>query len=71
VVEPVDDRTCTLRIGSDSLDHLAVWVAAFGFEFEVHEPPELVDHLRTLTARLRRAEERNGIAAEQRRDPVS
>jgi predicted DNA-binding transcriptional regulator YafY len=70
VVEPVDDRTCTLRIGSDSLDHLAVWVAAFGFEFEVREPPELVDHLRTLTARLQRAEERNGIAAEQRRDPV-
>jgi predicted DNA-binding transcriptional regulator YafY len=60
VVEPVDDRTCVLRIGSDSLDHLAVWVAAFGFEFEVREPPELVDHLRTLTARLQRAEERNG-----------
>jgi predicted DNA-binding transcriptional regulator YafY len=55
VVEPVDDRTCLLRIGSDSLDHLAVWVAAFGFDFEVREPPELVEHLRTLTARLLRA----------------
>ncbi|MFF3442686.1 helix-turn-helix transcriptional regulator [Streptosporangium sp. NPDC002721] len=55
VVEPVDDDTCVLRIGSDSLDHLAVWVAAFGFEFEVHEPPELVEHLRTLSARLHRA----------------
>ncbi|ACZ91272.1 helix-turn-helix transcriptional regulator [Streptosporangium roseum] len=55
VVEPIDDHTCTLRIGSDSLDHLAVWVAAFGFEFDVHEPPELVEHLRTLTARLQRA----------------
>jgi len=55
VVEPVDDHTCTLRIGSDSLDHLAVWVAAFGFDFDVHEPPELVNHLRTLTTRLRRA----------------
>ncbi|MER5426444.1 helix-turn-helix transcriptional regulator [Streptosporangium roseum] len=54
-VEPIDDHTCTLRIGSDSLDHLAVWVAAFGFEFDVHEPPELVEHLRTLTARLQRA----------------
>ncbi|WP_049567398.1 helix-turn-helix transcriptional regulator [Nonomuraea sp. SBT364] len=54
-VEPLGERTCTLRIGSDSLDHLAVWVAAFGFEFEVREPPELVAHLRTLTGRLRRA----------------
>ncbi|GLW11684.1 DNA-binding transcriptional regulator [Microtetraspora sp. NBRC 13810] len=55
VVEPLDDRTCTLRIGSDNLDHLAVWVAAFGFEFDIREPPELVEHLRTLTARLQRA----------------
>jgi predicted DNA-binding transcriptional regulator YafY len=54
-VEPIDDETCLLRIGSDSLDHLAVWVAAFGFDFVVHEPPELVEHLRTLTTRLRRA----------------
>ncbi|APU16491.1 MULTISPECIES: helix-turn-helix transcriptional regulator [Actinoalloteichus] len=55
LVEPIDEETCTLRIGSDSLDQLAVWVAAFGFEFEVREPPELVEHLRTLTARLSRA----------------
>ncbi|MDT0343391.1 helix-turn-helix transcriptional regulator [Streptomyces litchfieldiae] len=55
VVEPRDEHTCTLRIGSDSLDHLAVWVAAFGFEFDIVEPPELIAHLRTLTARLHRA----------------
>ncbi|TDQ45531.1 helix-turn-helix transcriptional regulator [Actinorugispora endophytica] len=60
VVEPVDDDTCVLYIGSDSLDHLAVWVAAFGFEFEVREPPELVEHLRTLTARMQRAVRRGG-----------
>jgi predicted DNA-binding transcriptional regulator YafY len=58
VVEPVDERTCTLRIGSDSLDQLAVWLAAFGFEFDIHEPPELVEHLRVLTARLQRAARR-------------
>lgn len=54
-VEPIDEHRCTLRIGSDSLDQLAVWVAAFGFEFEIHEPPELREHIRTLTARLQRA----------------
>ncbi|MFC3995054.1 helix-turn-helix transcriptional regulator [Nocardiopsis sediminis] len=55
VVEPVDDATCTLRIGSDRLDHLAVWVATFGFDFDVREPPELVAEIRALAARLERA----------------
>lgn len=55
VVEPVDERTCTLRIGSDDLDHLAVWIAAFGFDFDIHEPPELAEHMRTLAARMQRA----------------
>lgn len=54
-VEPVDDTSCLLRIGSDRLDHLAVWVAAFGFDFVVHEPEELVERLRTLTGRLQRS----------------
>lgn len=60
VVEPIDERTCLVRIGSDSLDQLAVWTAAFGFEFEIREPPELTAHLRTLTARLTRAADRSG-----------
>ncbi len=55
VVEPVDATTCLLRCGSDSLDQLAVWIAACGFEFTVQEPPELADHIRTLAARLKRA----------------
>jgi predicted DNA-binding transcriptional regulator YafY len=62
MVEPIDENTCTLRIGSDSLDFLAVWVAAFGFEFEIQEPPELVEHIRTLTARLHRAAWPGGVS---------
>ncbi|WP_436849962.1 helix-turn-helix transcriptional regulator [Streptomyces althioticus] len=54
-VEPVDDTSSLLRIGSDSLDHLAVWVATFGFDFVVHEPDELVGRLRTLGGRIQRA----------------
>ncbi|MEU0911011.1 YafY family protein [Streptomyces althioticus] len=54
-VEPLDDTSCLLRIGSDSLDHLAVWVATFGFDFVVHEPDELVGRLRTLGGRIQRA----------------
>ncbi|MGN9906584.1 helix-turn-helix transcriptional regulator [Phytohabitans sp. LJ34] len=60
VVEPIDGDTCTVRIGSDDLDQLAVWTAAFGFEFEVREPPELAAHLARLTGRLDRAARRSG-----------
>ncbi|MCX4657859.1 helix-turn-helix transcriptional regulator [Streptomyces uncialis] len=55
VIEPVDEHTCVLRVGSDSLDQLAVWTAAFGFDFDIHEPPELITHIRALTQRLGRA----------------
>ncbi len=55
VIEAVDSHTCLLHTGSNSLDELAVWVASFGFRFRVHEPPELVAHIRDLTARLAEA----------------
>ncbi|MBF6178547.1 helix-turn-helix transcriptional regulator [Nocardia otitidiscaviarum] len=52
VIEAVDADTCVLHTGSDSLDELAVYVGIFGFDCRIHEPPELVEHIRTLTARL-------------------
>ena len=51
-LEAIDERSCTLRAGSNSLDELALYVGLFGFPFEVHEPPELVTHVRELAARL-------------------
>jgi hypothetical protein len=54
LVEPIDDRTCTLHIGAQSLDELAIWLAVTGFGFDVHEPPELVDHVHGLAKRLGR-----------------
>ncbi|MBA9001858.1 helix-turn-helix transcriptional regulator [Thermomonospora cellulosilytica] len=51
-IEPVDTRTCTLTCGSHSLDELALWVALIGVPFTVHEPPELVEHIRALATRL-------------------
>lgn len=54
-LEPIDEHSCTLRAGSDSLDELAIYVAGKGFDFRVHEPPELVDHIRALAARFGRA----------------
>jgi predicted DNA-binding transcriptional regulator YafY len=55
VLEAVDDHTCVLYSGSNSLDALALHVALLGVDFEAHEPPELLDHVRTLAARLGRA----------------
>jgi len=57
VVEPVDAGSCLLVTGSDSLDAIAVHVALLGFDFQVLEPPELVDHVRALAGRLGRATE--------------
>ncbi|MPZ94095.1 MAG: WYL domain-containing protein [Propionibacteriales bacterium] len=54
-VEPIDDRSCTLHVGSNSLDQLGVYVALLGFDFDIHEPEELVDHLGTVVDRLKRA----------------
>jgi predicted DNA-binding transcriptional regulator YafY len=57
-LEAVDERSCTLHAGSDSLDELALHVGLFGFPFEVHEPPGLVAHVRELAVRLAAAADR-------------
>jgi predicted DNA-binding transcriptional regulator YafY len=54
-VAEVDDRTCVLDTGSDSLETMGVYLGLLGFDFRVESPPELADHLRTLTDRYRRA----------------
>ncbi|GGO84129.1 helix-turn-helix transcriptional regulator [Wenjunlia tyrosinilytica] len=54
-LEAIDDRTCTLRTGSNALDALAVYIALIGVDFVVHEPPELVEQVRTLAGRFSRA----------------
>ncbi|SHN44284.1 helix-turn-helix transcriptional regulator [Cryptosporangium aurantiacum] len=57
LIEAIDENTCTLRSGSNSLDGLALHVTLLGFEFTVHEPPELVERFRTLHGRMGRAVE--------------
>ncbi|WP_280392654.1 helix-turn-helix transcriptional regulator [Nocardia brasiliensis] len=52
VVEAIDAESCTLRVGGNSLDEMAIYLATFGFPCHVHEPPELVAHVRTLAQRL-------------------
>jgi predicted DNA-binding transcriptional regulator YafY len=55
VVEAVDERTCVLDTGGDSIDTLAVYLGMLGVDFDVSDPPELVAGLRALSDRYRRA----------------
>lgn len=54
-IEPLDDSTCVVEVGSDTPEMLALYLGMLGADFQVHEPPELVEHLRALAARYRRA----------------
>jgi predicted DNA-binding transcriptional regulator YafY len=56
--EPLGDDRCEYRTGDDNLDWLAARLSMLGVEFEVHEPPELIEHLQALSARLARAAQR-------------
>ncbi len=55
LLEAIDGETCQLQAGAPSLETLASWISLLGVDFEVREPPELLDHLRRLADRLQRA----------------
>jgi predicted DNA-binding transcriptional regulator YafY len=54
-VKAIDGKSCEYRTGDDDLDWLALRIAMLGVEFEVREPPELVEHLAALSQRVGRA----------------
>jgi predicted DNA-binding transcriptional regulator YafY len=54
-IEPIDARTCAYRTGDDDLGWLSLRIAMLGVDFDVREPPELIEHLRTLALRIMRA----------------
>jgi predicted DNA-binding transcriptional regulator YafY len=58
-VVSIDEHTCRLETGSDNAEMLAVWLGLLGAEFEVHDSPELVEHLRRLADRYARAATRS------------
>jgi predicted DNA-binding transcriptional regulator YafY len=55
IVEAIDDETCVLEAGSDSLKTMAVYVGMLGLDFTVTEPPELIAHLAEIANRYHRA----------------
>jgi predicted DNA-binding transcriptional regulator YafY len=54
-LERIDKKSCRLDIGAPTLDTLAVILGALGADFQVEEPRALMQHLRGMAARLRRA----------------
>jgi predicted DNA-binding transcriptional regulator YafY len=55
VVTAIDDHTCLLDTGSDTMASLAVHIGLLGCDFEVRNPPELRTHLKELAERYQRA----------------
>jgi predicted DNA-binding transcriptional regulator YafY len=55
LLEPIDERSCFYETGSSSYESLALHVALVGADFEIVEPVELVEQVRRLAERYRRA----------------
>jgi hypothetical protein len=54
-VEPIDDEHCVLRAQSDVLEWILFMLIWLSFDFEVHEPVEMLDYVTGLTERLSRS----------------
>jgi predicted DNA-binding transcriptional regulator YafY len=54
-VEAVDEGTCILDTGADSVETLGVYLGLLDADFTVTGPPELVDYVRVLSRRYQRA----------------
>jgi predicted DNA-binding transcriptional regulator YafY len=54
-IEAIDERSCSMRTGARGTRMLALHLASVGVEFEVLEPPELIEEVRGMARRLARA----------------
>jgi predicted DNA-binding transcriptional regulator YafY len=55
LVEALDDRTCVVHAGADTPHQLALHLLMLDTDFEVDEPPELIEMLRLLAGRAANA----------------
>ena len=55
--EAVDENTCLFTTGTETLETAATYLGLLGADFDVLQPPELKEHLRTLAERYLRASE--------------
>ena len=74
LLTPIDEATCILETGGDSMLNLVGYLTSLDVPFEVLEPPELRDLLRSLADRYRAATETNSLTPTcrgQKRRPMS
>jgi len=55
VLDAVDENSCLLRTGADTLEALVAQMVMTGADFEILDTPELLGPLREITGRLHRA----------------
>jgi predicted DNA-binding transcriptional regulator YafY len=55
MVEAIDEHSCMLRTGAGCPPGLAIYIASFGIDFEILDPPELMEEVRRTAERLARA----------------
>jgi len=55
LIEPLDAQSCLVQLAASSFEALAFYVGFMGADFEVIEPPELMEHVRRLADRYVRA----------------
>lgn len=55
LIEPVDSRSCVVETGASTYEVLAMHLSCMGIDFEVIDPPELVNEVRRLARRYERA----------------
>jgi hypothetical protein len=55
IVEAIDENTCVLVTGADTVETVAVYIGMLGLDFTVTKPPELLAHLKTVAERYARA----------------
>jgi len=55
VLEALDDHSCVLNTGAHSLEGITIHLSLLDVDFQVHEPPELIDYIGRLAARLSRS----------------
>ncbi len=55
VLEAIDQNSCLLRTGAHSVEGIAMHLSWLGVDFQIHEPEELIVHVRKLAERLKAA----------------
>jgi predicted DNA-binding transcriptional regulator YafY len=46
IIEPIDEQSCFFEVGAPTYESLAMHLALLGIDFEITDPPELVEQVR-------------------------